>query len=293
MFREFIYLDTDRIQSIISQLQEGLITEVLSGKTAEMTGKLGFISQLLPLGASAEYRRSSDVKNSKVLHDYAFNIAHESLKDSRLLIDVDDLPRHDFPVPETAFVSLQGEAKILDYESLIHLADNEKKIDKIFETSSPQPSSKGPKKQIAQGKAGNKRKGLQQLKDFVEIFVGHSIQVSITSPAGVNFMGYLDREHLREDIRNLIYKYGSSPQGNWVMLAQISRIPLETDLVQQMASLSQIFGDVDFNQAGGIAGVFALIIDKMNILQEVVSSVGFPNISVSPIAIYREVPTME
>ena len=43
MFRDFIYLDTERIQSIISQLQEGLLTQIMSGKTSELSGtaKLG------------------------------------------------------------------------------------------------------------------------------------------------------------------------------------------------------------------------------------------------------------
>lgn len=38
VFRDFIYLDIDRVQSIIAQLQEGLLNEVMEGKTEQTTG---------------------------------------------------------------------------------------------------------------------------------------------------------------------------------------------------------------------------------------------------------------
>jgi hypothetical protein len=34
VFRVFVYLDIDRVQSTIAQLQQGLLYEVMKGKTA-------------------------------------------------------------------------------------------------------------------------------------------------------------------------------------------------------------------------------------------------------------------
>ena len=38
MYRDFIYLDTDRLQSIIAPLQEGLLDQVIEGKIEEYSG---------------------------------------------------------------------------------------------------------------------------------------------------------------------------------------------------------------------------------------------------------------
>lgn len=59
-------------------------------------------------------------------------IAFESLKENDLLLDVNNLNRQEFFVPESAFILVKGSAKILDYQTIMHLADNEKKIDKTL-----------------------------------------------------------------------------------------------------------------------------------------------------------------
>ena len=132
MYRDFIYLDTDRIQSIISQLNEGLLTEIMSGKNTEMSAKVGFLSQLIPVSASINAKRVSDIKENKVLHDYSFNLALESLKEESLLLDVNEFNREEFPVPDSAFISVSGTMKMLDYNTIRHLAENEKKLIKCL-----------------------------------------------------------------------------------------------------------------------------------------------------------------
>jgi hypothetical protein len=80
VFRDFIYLDTERVQSIIAQLQHGLLSEVMEGNTEEDSksakGTLNFLSMLLPFSASvsAEKKEATDIQKSKVLHDYAYKL---------------------------------------------------------------------------------------------------------------------------------------------------------------------------------------------------------------------------
>ena len=49
MFRDFIYLDINRVQSIIAQLQQGLLNEVMEGKTEHTTGRAQVVAHLLAM----------------------------------------------------------------------------------------------------------------------------------------------------------------------------------------------------------------------------------------------------
>lgn len=42
MFREFVYLDMDRVQSIVAQLNEGLLTDIANGtQSIQASGTVG------------------------------------------------------------------------------------------------------------------------------------------------------------------------------------------------------------------------------------------------------------
>lgn len=283
MFREFIYLDIDRIQSIISQLQEGLLKEIMKGnaKEASASAKTGFLSHILSINISG--KKSEDIKQNKILHDYSYNMALESLKEHKLLLEGNDLySQKSLPI-EAAFVLIKGNAKIIDYQTVKHLAENEKRIEKMFKASSLNRQQR--RKQNTKNENKN---NLGEMKDFVEIFIGDSIQVSIHNKNDINFMGILDRVHLREDIRSLIHKYGSKPQGEWTMLAQISRIPEQNTLLEQVEGFSDLFKDFSTDNINAVSDFFNIFIEFFNDLQEMMSSVTYPNISVTPIALYRE-----
>ena len=112
MYRDFIYLDTDRIQSIVAQLREGLLDQVIEGKSEEVSGGLRLSANLLALlvpfnpSASAGYKNVTDLRQNKVLHDYAFNIALDSLRDQGFLLE-DDFSS----IPEMVLSLLTGRQK--------------------------------------------------------------------------------------------------------------------------------------------------------------------------------------
>lgn len=136
MFRDFIYLDIDRIQSILAQLQQGLLSELMEEKTEEVKGRataaVNLLAMLLPvnLSGSVEQGRGTSIGESRVLHDYAFEQARLTLEGEGLLTEEDDLDRDE--VPEDGFVLVRGAAEILDYETLRHIAGNFDKIDDFF-----------------------------------------------------------------------------------------------------------------------------------------------------------------
>jgi hypothetical protein len=91
------------------------------------------------------------------------------------------------------------------------------------------------------------------------------------------FAGVLRPEFLREPIDNIVYKYGVAPTAQWSMLAQIAAIPTE----------GQVAGPAP-KTGGEIEQSMMAVFDTMREVQTQVQSVSFPEIAVTPIALYRE-----
>lgn len=278
MFRDFIYLDINRVQSVIAQLQEGLLNEVMEGKTEETRGKaqmaVNLLAMLLPVSASGsvEHGRGASISESKVLHDYAFEAARRSLEDEGLLLEDEGLDRDG--VPDTGFVLVRGSARISDYRTLEKIAATFDKVDKIFSTKT--------------GKQPGMGKQMKEMTTVIDSYFKDSIRVKITNALGCEFTGPLAREHLREDIRDLIYKYSSAPEGEWVMLADIARVPSPEDSEEEaiMERMEEVDGGSVSSQMGKAFGL-------LNGLQELFGSVSYPEVAVSPVAVYREIEGLE
>jgi len=279
VFRDFIYLDIDRIQSILAQLQEGLLNEVMEGKTEQATGRaqmaVNLLAMMLPVSVSGsiDHSRGTSISESKVLHDYAFEAARRSLEDAGLLLEQDGLDRED--VPESGFVLVRGAAQILDYQTLRKVAENWDALDEIFNP----PQSANERKRRKKENAWATEAGV-----VIDTFYQDAMRVRITNEQDCGFIGPLSRQHLREDLSNLIYKYGSNPEGEWTMLAEVSRIPLPGESLE--GTLNQ---ELALEEGDSISNLFNKMITVFNILQELFGSVSYPEVAVSPIAVYREI----
>lgn len=276
MYRDFVYLDMNRVQSIIAQLEQGLLSQVMEGETEDIKGRaqiiVNLLAMLLPVKASGsvEYGTGASISESKVLHDYAFEAARLSLEDEGLLFE-DVLDRDE--VPERGFVLVRGSARISDYRTLEKIAVNFDKVDKVL-TSKKEPGI---------------GKTMKEMATVIDTFFKDAIRVKITNTRGSAFVGPLDREHLREDIRDLIYKYGSAPEGEWVMLAAVSRVPRPGDSGEEaiLSRLEEVQGTDPVSSQMGNA------LSMLNAFQELFGSVSYPDIAVSPVAVYREIDTIE
>lgn len=91
MYRDFLYLDLERVQSIIAQLEKGVLEKVIEGKSAELEGKAGIaagvLASFLPLSFDARYASKSNAQSSKILHNYSFNLALEALEQNGLILE--------------------------------------------------------------------------------------------------------------------------------------------------------------------------------------------------------------
>ncbi len=248
---------------------------------------------------------ASDIKQSKILHDYAYTVALKSLQDKRLLLDATDFDRRTFPVPESAFVIVKGSARVIDYQTLSHLARNEETIDKMLSSRSPkteggddqQPNRQQRRAAARQGQPvpgrGMQSGTFQDIGTFIDVFYGDVVQSTVENQEGVRFVGVLNREHLREAIRDLIFKYGSHLQGDWTLLAQVTRIPEPEDVVDGADSLASLASNDPASKFRSISDAMATMINGLNAFQEFMGSVTYPDIAVSPIALYREVTSFD
>jgi len=245
MYRDFVYMDMGRIQSIIAQLQQGVLEKVMEGKTSELHGKAGVaagvLASFLPIELGGGLSRKRDVQSSKVLHDYAFNVALDSLNENGLCLEVEDWDRANIPLPDAAFILGRGSMSILDYSLLKSLAENESSLDKLFKTSHrPKQQFRHQKSSQRSGQRRTSKPGvIRQMWTLVDALMGDSLQVRLKCSDDVVFAGPLSREFLRESTRDLIFKYGGKPQGGWTMLAQVSQVTEPSDKLRTLAKLME------------------------------------------------------
>lgn len=225
MYREFIYLDTDRIQSILAQLNEGVLTELIEnrGKNSQVKTSMAanVLAWFLPFGLEGTAGWQTSRQSNKVVHDYAFNLALKSLQENYMVLEVENWNRDEMPLPDNAFVLVRGEAIIIDYKMLRDLTQKEDAINAVAGTSEPEQAQRN---QTTVQPAKAKLSIYQQVERFIDAFMGDILLVRLVHASGLQFVGPLARRFLRENIRHLIFKRGSAPQWGWVMLAQVSQI---------------------------------------------------------------------
>jgi hypothetical protein len=293
MYRDFVYMDMGRIQSIIAQLQKGVLEKVMEGKSNELQGKAGIaagvLASFLPIEIGGSFSRKHDIQSSKVLHDYAFNIALDSLNENGLCLEVEQWDRENIPLPDTAFILVQGSMSILDYALLKNLAENEHALNKILNSPTQRPQHSGQQKH-QRPKTGS----IQQMWTFVDALMGDSLQVRLRYSPDIIFAGTLSREYLRESTRDLIFKYGGRPQEGWNMLAQVCQVTEPLDKIRNLAKLMENFSGIpESGNIGTTTDLINPIVEMLNVFQEAMASVSYPAIAVTPIALYRESESLQ
>ncbi|GAB4209098.1 MAG: hypothetical protein OHK0022_39600 [Roseiflexaceae bacterium] len=290
MYRDFVYLDTDRVQSIIAQLEEGLLEQVLTGRATGLEGRAaaaaGVLSALLP---------GAERPPSKALHDYAFTMALETLRQRNLCFEVESEDRSMLPNTPGAFVLLRGSATILDYGLLRQLAQNETFFNKISrdERSIAQNivafpgGPKGRRVPGAPAQPAEDNNSIGKMWSFVDAAMGDAVQVRLKRGENLLFLGLLDRAFLRSDTRDFIFKHGGQLQGGWVMLAQLAQIPAAGERGAMFAEF-QSHLQSSMGAVSSVADIISLVVEQVNLFQELMMSVAFPAVAVTPIAVYRE-----
>lgn len=300
LFRDFIYMDTERLKSIVAQLNQGLI-EGTSKTTTDTDGsKLNAgldILKIIKIGTENSFLFQNQSTESHTMHDYLYNLAEISLEERDLLITIpNDIEEKDIINPSiessllnsTSFVLVKGKTIINDYTYMKRILDNfddlmksilsgEKTSNSGFEKMSQNQRDKRVQEKVNEYMPKDIKKALQT---FMENFYKDRIvikNIPFVNHPNFRFVGTLNQEYLRESIENIIYKYGTAPQENWFMFAQIASIPNSNE--------SKL--DISFNQ-NSLENSLQTVFDALREIEKTGLSISFPEIAVTPIAIYRQ-----
>jgi hypothetical protein len=183
---------------------------------------------------------------------------------------------------ETGFVLLEGPVRIFDYENFSNTAENFDRLDEFFNSNLSQ-------NQLKKKRESPEHRRFVRSKVLIDTFFKDAIRVRLTDSEGQGFIGPLSREHLRENMRNLIFKHGSEPKDDWVMLAEITRLPLRGG--SPKARLQELLGGGQSGQGqqSNLSEMINSVVDVFDTYQELIGSASRLDVAVSPIAVYREV----
>jgi len=116
---------------------------------------------------------------------------------------------------------------------------------------------------------------------FIDVFYKDRLIVKslpFNSLPDLRFAGNLTKLSLREDISNIIYKYGTAPTTDWTIFAQLSFIPEE-----KREAITPVINGNPIDLA------FQKIFDSIRNVELDAQSVLYPEIAITPIAIYRQI----
>lgn len=301
LFRDFIYMDTERLKSIVAQLNKGLIestsTTVTDGDESKINAGVDFL-KILKVGSESSFLWQNQATESHTMHDYLYNLAESSLNEKDLLTNIPgDFGIENISNPDkmagnltsTSFILVKGKTIINDFTYMQRILENfddilksvitgEQSADKKFEKAKQTQRNKMVQERINEY---NLPKDIKKaLQVFLKNFYNDRVvikNIPFVERPNFRFVGTLNKLYLRESIENIIYKYGTAPQDDWYMFAQIASIPNKTtDAV-----------DLSFNQNDLEKGL-QTVFDALRDIEKSGLSISFPEIAVTPIAIYRQ-----
>jgi len=281
--RDFIYLDIERLKSIIAQIEEGLVidtsTSLTSGKDYQASIKAG-MKVFYEAGIDAKFLWQNQASETKTLHDNIYNKVESILKKEKILKEFDEESGFEDETEnirnsliDTSYVLIKGRVVINDYDRALTILNKFNDIGKFLSSIQNKTSPRNDPKSLQVDP--NLVKGFQTI---FETFYKNRVIVKIKpKQSGLTFSGFLKNSFFRDDITEIIYKYGTAPISQWNIFAQISSIPAQEEYLGSNVQNSSII-DNAFND----------LFDKMRGVEQVIQTIAYPEIAITPIAIYRE-----
>lgn len=340
--REYIYLDVDRIKSIVSQNEKGLIIEKTeeSGHDAELKGNVGsnvLTNLFVDFGVEGDVLFTNRKDETKVLHDYMYNLLEKKLVESDTIIKIPanyGNENYRDNINPDSFILMECMIKIENYTSISDLIEKINELQVSFEVMGLNSMSNALEVNQWEEAEQSLRKNSQLLDESylnsLSVFFNHFYNGKIfikcmpfDNDVFSNFIGFIKEKYLREDIEDIIFKYGSSPSFKWYVFGQISSIPSknfnptiniqdskyktikenwdviskilnESNVFKQLSSESKdVFKNFGLNKNDFIflkRKVLDLTFENLFDIIDSISyetSIKYPSIKFTPIAVYR------
>ncbi|PRX16934.1 hypothetical protein BX659_1595 [Orenia metallireducens] len=292
--RDFIYLDIERLKSIIAQVEEGLATtsskENRNSQQGSASVEGGIFSFLKGIGG-VNFLWENKNTETKSLHDNIYNKVENALIENELLIKIseyikeEDLEKDTFRdlLLDNSFILATGKININDFTQMRMVLEKFNDIgDFIAKCTVADLPHNQRQKQLKKVRSNLKMdKWMQEgFKLFFDTFYKDRIVIKLNpfeNYPDFRLVGNLNKEFLRDDISSIIYKYGTAPVSEWTIFGQIASIPPEN-----RENIVSNVGGSDIEVA------LQQMFDVFREVEMMAQSVVYPEISITPIAIYRE-----
>ncbi len=296
--RDFIYMDVERLKSIIAQVEEGFSDTATTTKAETQETGFGLESGLfgfLKGDIDSKFLWEDQQSETRSLHDYIYNKVESALLEHELLLripgDVTDHHVATDSVPSiiasTSFILARGRVGINDYPRMRAMLSNFNDLGKFFTRASllslAAHVSNQEKQRIAKQSKENRSMDRELLKGFellFDVLYPNRTIVKLTAfpdHADFRLVGNLKPEHLRDDVDSIIFKYGTAPEADWAIFGQVASIPSESPVPEP-----------DPTRGSELDMAFHGMFSALREIERMAQSVVFPEIAITPIAIYRE-----
>jgi hypothetical protein len=296
--RDFIYLDTDKLKSIIAQIEQGLSTttnQMRSNNSEIALGAEGSVLGFLKSVGGAKYIWQNQATETKTLHDNIYNKVEDALISDELLIEIpgtiqqESIANSEFMslIDDTSFILAKGKVNINDFTQMRSMLENFNPLAKFIAQCSlqslPSDIPKSTKNQMlkkAEEELTMDKTMLEGFKLMFDLFYKDRVVIKMLPFADCpdfRLVGNLKSDFLREDISSITYKYGTAPVSEWTVFAQVASIPPK----DQLNNGYNIGGD-------SIEVALQKVFNCYRDIELLAQSVMYPEIAITPIAIYRQ-----
>jgi hypothetical protein len=299
--RDFVYLGVERVKSMLAQLDRGLLNDYTesSGASRSLEGKAGVsIPALMDVGGASHYVSTDQTTETRTLHDFIYNETENRLLElggiRRLPDDftseglmTEDVRASLSPVE---YILAKGRVEISDFRYMMSLLSNFNELAKAINEVSHHDrirAATGKDKDIANIElqkviAGSKLddKYLRNLMRIFEHFVKDRLVIKaipFQDDPNIRIAGPLQRALLRENLDDIRFKFGSSPLDDWTVFGQIAAVPPKND---SRANRQLAFSNELDRALHELFGSLRGIEDQFR--------VTYPEIAITPIAVYRD-----
>lgn len=296
--RDFIYLDIERLRSIVAQLEKGVVDTVENsrGSESQIDAEVeGSLLRVIRGAGGSRFLWQRGASETRTLHDYLFNRVEEGLLANRFLklipenLGPDEVRSEsgESKLAPTDFLLARGFVTLNDFGRMKAIVERFNDLGKFIAycSVSSEPSENRKELQRKRREMEEKMQVPRQLQQglvqVIDSFYGDRIVVKLTpytTRPSLKFVGNLRPEYLREEIDALIFKYGTAPQAEWTLMAQVASCPgpEEPEVVERTGKPASI--EVGFER----------MFDSVRTMEAMLKPIPYPEIAVTPVALYRE-----
>lgn len=297
--RDFIYLDKDRVNSLYSQVNEGVAEAIVNSYVSSKETGEKVTKPILGQSTEDKVGEYSNVTENKILHDHIYNKLEEILKDNIYIPKDINKDNYKEKLQDKFIIKIKGKVKIHNYNRMKMYLKEFNNIGEIVaysiyssNTDSSEENKRGKQKyeDNKQIKEIIKEKGLKQdqktldgLNKMIELFNDDGFELIIQGDnQEIIYRVVLDTAYLRLNTDMLRILYTQNPINEWTIVGQITYLPN----IQMNKNTNN---DQDVDEQLGMREAYKNMIDVTASFEDIffISNKNI-EITVTPIAIYRE-----